>query len=99
MNHININEEIITELTPYGEEILEKYVHYINNALFDRTYFINIPNKSETMFTKDFYIYEKNENKIIYKFVLWDFMHIFGKEMYMGNKNIIKNNLITFLKK
>lgn len=77
---ININDKIKVKLTDYGKELYRGYLAEIN-AL------IRLPISPRVL--------EFDENGYT-TFQLWEFMNIFGSEMFMGNKNIIEDNEIIY---
>lgn len=74
---INLNEEVKFKLTDYGREVHSRYYKDLikdNDDLFKIFKYVDL---------------QVDENGYS-KMQLWKFMQIFGKEMFLANKEVIK---------
>jgi len=74
----NFNDIIEVELTEYGFEVLTDYYnsfHKINPTVFKKVTVDEIKARYRSVYGKT-------------KFRVWEFMEIFGKELYLGNKMV-----------
>jgi len=85
MVELNLNAQIIADLTDFGETILRKYYEKIQKK--------NPKIDAEAAIGSHFQFANK------YKFTLWEFAAIFGDSMYNGGLNIVENNDIAIEEK
>lgn len=85
MVEINLNTQIIADLTEHGEKILRR--HYEKLAKKNQKIDIESAIGSHYQFA----------NK--YSFTMWEFAFIFGDSMYAGGENIVENNDIAIEEK
>ena len=81
MVELNLNTQIIADLTDFGEKILRKHYEKIQKK--------NPKIDAEVAIGSHFQFANK------YKFTLWEFASIFGDAMYNGGPNIVDNNDIA----
>lgn len=75
MKKLNLNSIIKVKLTDYGKEIFYHQFDELNEFI-GKEYF-----KPE---------FPKVDSEGYSKFLLWDFMHVYGKPMIMGAPNVIE---------
>lgn len=80
---VNINDYVIFNLTDYGLETL-KALLLEEASEFD----FPQPRKSE--------IFKGEDGS--YRMQLHEFAFLLGRELYIGNQNIVENNLLKFVK-
>ena len=84
---INVNERVIVELTPFGKQkILDHFNHLFQNHPLVDIKINECLDSHEFEYSKNLETGEKYN--ICYKITLWELMHYFGDEMYMGNNNV-----------
>ncbi len=90
MKAININEDIWVELNELGWKYMK--VYFEDLFLIDSR--VNI-NEYINLYKKETRYHDINgEHKKLTKFMLHDFMHIFGKHLYVGCDQFIVENMI-----
>lgn len=78
---INLNEEVRFKLTDYGREVYSRYLGLEYDDLIK---------DNDDLFKIFKYVGSQVDENGYCEMQLWKFMQIFGKEMFMGNKEVIK---------